>query len=210
MSLERYTGSKFTLHTAVGADECRERLSAEFSDARGRWQHAAADSRLIGLADGHDFLVLFSHYLTHPHPRIDAGDSIFLSMAVRTAPILICRLRFRHGTGGTTIAGSYGYSGGERHLLRLAISLPPMITIGILLIVAGLVMAFEDASGLLVLLLGTVAVCGCVAYFRQSDEKFLRERDYIARYLTRVLEAQEVPPARAKSGGSGRREMPMD
>jgi hypothetical protein len=184
MNTAKFNGYPFTLHTSLPVEECRRRLAAEFSDPRGRWQHARSDGKFLGWREKATFLIYLSGNYDPISVATDHGDAGYARR---------CTVSFRADAAGTTIIGRYAYTRGENLLLRLIFTTIFGIIFGILLTVLGVVFLVQARALNWPLFMGIALLIGCIVFLRdQSDGDFPRERDQIARYLMGVLEASAV------------------
>ena len=190
MNTAKFNGYPFTLHTSLPVEECRQRLTAEFSDPRGRWQHARSDGKFLGWREKSTFLIYLSHHFDTIRHMNDYSRIHFSRR---------CTVNLHADASGTTITGSYAYAQGERFMISLTLGTFFGIIFGILIAILGVILLFQDRAAFWILLVGIALVAGCIVLLRdQSDGDFPPERDQIARYLMRVLEASVVSePAKA-------------
>jgi hypothetical protein len=175
LNTRKYSGYKVTLQTALGVEECRQRLDREFSDARGRWQHGASDKKLRGIARQGDFLI---------HPPLD-NSQMKMTRAERIYKRRAFSIEFRPFGSSTLILGKYGYVMGDQAAL--------MDTYRMVFAMSGGFICF--LFGGLLLIGPLIMVLTSRAASKTDDGDFIRERDYVVRYLERVLEAKEVKSA---------------
>lgn len=191
MNTAKFNGYPFTLHTSLPVEECRRRLTAEFSDPRGRWRHARSDGKFLGWQEKATFLIYLSHIFNpirnmNDYVR-DMNDYAHIDYSRR------CTVSLHADASGTTLTGSYAYTQGEKFLIGLTLGTLFGIIFGALIAILGAVLLFQDRAAFWILLVGIALIAGCVILLRdQSDGDFPRERDQIARYLMRVLEANVV------------------
>ncbi len=184
MKMARFNGYPIALWSSLPAAECRLRLMDQFGGAGQLGRHAASDKRLAGWQEGRGFVI-------YPWPYQDAGlyRRVRLSPQIDTARM--CRIELQPHTGGTLISGRYAYADSNGLLLVFVIGVTLGIVVGALLVVAGLIMAFQIPSALWLAAFGglVLGVC-CWLIADARDGGFLRERAHIARFLMQVLEAQ--------------------
>jgi hypothetical protein len=186
----RFNGYPITLRSELAPEECQRRLANQFS-ASG--SHAASDKRLFGRQEGHGFIIY-----PWPHQNAALSQRVMFSRGLDTSRR--CRISFQPCPGGTLITGRYAYAAGETLLPLLVIGLIFGIIVGALLIVVGLIQAFQTPPALWLTALGALLLGGSVLIIVDpSDGRFSRERDHIARYLASVLEAGSMPPAAGSS-----------
>jgi len=184
MNTAKFNGYPFTLHTSLPVEECRRRLAAEFSDPRGRWQHARADGKFFGWQEKATFLIYLSHRFD-PIRHMNDYSRIHYSRR--------CTVNLHADASGTTLTGRYAYAQGERFLIGLTRGTLLDVIFGTIIAILGVILLFQDRAAFWILLVGIALVAGCIVLLRdQSDGDFPPERDQIARYLMRVLEANVV------------------
>ncbi|HEY8598897.1 MAG TPA: hypothetical protein VIL85_10735 [Thermomicrobiales bacterium] len=185
MNTAKFNGYPFTLHTSLPVEECRRRLAAEFSDSRGRWQHARSDGNFLGWQEKATYLIYLSHHFDPIRHSLNSYRNYDYSRR--------CTFSLHPDASGTMLTGRYAYTHGERFLISLTLGTLFGIIFGTLIAILGVVLLFQDRAAFWILLVGIALVAGCIILLRdQSDGDFPRERDQIARYLMRVLEAKVV------------------
>jgi hypothetical protein len=195
LNTRKYSGYKVTLQTALGVEECRQRLDREFSDARGRWQHGASDKKLRGIARQGDFLI---------HPPLD-NSQMKMTRAERIYKRRAFSIEFRPFGSSTLILGKYGYVMGDQAALmdtyRMVFAMSGGFIcflfglIGLVVVIAERFWPAVPLFGGLLLIGPLIMVLTSRAASKTDDGDFIRERDYVVRYLERVLEAKEVKSA---------------
>lgn len=195
MKMQRFNGYPLTLRTKLSPQECHLRLVGEFYGAGGRWRHAASDKRLLGWQEGSGFIIyLRAYHEAKLHRHSASTRSIDTSRSMR--------LRIQPNADGTLISGRYAHTNAEGLLLLLVIGLTFGIILGVLAVVGGGILAFRVPQALWLVALGAslLGVC-CWLLLDTGDGGFARERDAIARYLARVLEAEPIAaPTPHRSG----------
>ncbi len=182
MKLEKYTGYNVTLYTALSVRECRRRLQAEFSYPRRMPNQAASDKNLSGGSVGQGFVIRL--WRVQLERTVLWGDALVEGRAFT--------VRLFPSDGGTRIAGSYGYEHGAGMLLGSIVMLCLALVAGVLLLILGIISVVQGGGGTWLLGVGVLILAGVAAFLTYSDDRqFLRERDYIVRYLERVLEARK-------------------
>ncbi len=188
MNLATFKGYPVTLKTPLSVEACHERLQQEFYDAHDRWRHASTDKRLIGWREGQEFVIC----------PVWQFDTLRYNFWIRGG-LLSRRIRLQidQRDGGAFISGHYRLASAEylesvsplRLTLSASIALLPMLLLG-----------FREIGALLSLLGVGILLGGCILPIVLSSQgSFPRERDYIAHYLERVLEAKR--PEGAHSTG---------
>lgn len=187
MRQDKYSGYPITLHSALSAEECLRRLDAEFYDKRGNWHHPSTDKRLLGWCEEHEFVIFPSwRFNFFEQTRSFSGNGGWDTSRV-------CRIRFRSAGNGCTIGGTYRYARGEQFLIQLTIGLCLGFIVGILFIISGFVGLFTTVGAIWFLIIGVAILAACIALILdRSDGDLPQERDYIASFLARVLEAEPV------------------
>ncbi len=185
MKLEKYSGYNVTLYTTLSVEECRRRLRAEFPHPRRIPNQAASDKNLSGGAVGNQFVIRL--WRVQLERTVLRGDALVEGRAFT--------VRLFPSDGGTRIAGSYGYERGAGMLLGSIVLLCLALVAGVLLLVLGIISVVQGGDGAWLLGVGVLLLAGAAAFLVYSDDRqFLRERDYIVRYLERVLEARKSDP----------------
>jgi len=184
MDLANFDGYPVALRTTLSVEVCHQRLQQEFYDTNHRWRHAATDKRLRGWQTGDEFVIVHSANWTQT--------------GMRSAT---CRLRITPGVTDTLISGRYAY----RNNTTVPIGPTWGVVVGIVLSLIGLTQIAQDRAMLWMLACGIAILAISIILIRDSGKKELaRERDYIARYLSHVLEAAPRQPLDAQGNATYR------
>ncbi len=154
MNTAKFNGYPFTLHTSLPVEECRQRLTAEFSDPRGRWRHARSDGKFLGWQDKATYLIYLSHRFDPISTVVDYG---------RRGYSRRCTVNLHADVSDTTLTERYAYTQGERFLISLTLGTFFGIIFGILIAILGIVLLFQDRAAFWILLVGIALVAGCIA-----------------------------------------------
>lgn len=165
-----FEGGHVELHSTLDVAECERRLSADFSDAKGRWQHAHTDKQFVG------------------RPWLD-GFWIASSRQMYSRNVRLFFLVRLHATeDGTTVMCSHSA------FMRPSAQLPSLIAllIGLACIVPGLYTIPDGWQALLWFLPGIAfPLAALTQYYAPFTEGARRERIAITHYLLGLLDAHQ-------------------